>query len=134
MPIPPQIAQMAGGAPGGQAMSPGAGAPNAAPMSMPTKDDGKAMISRIQVGLAAKVLERALTGFGIDSEDGKAVLKALSALSKFGGDSDEPFIPAEIQQLISSLPQMGGGSPTQQAMAAPPGGAAGAPPPQPGLM
>lgn len=116
-------------------MSPPGGAPNAAPMSVPTKNDGSEAIARVGVGIAVKILEKVLGEFGIDSDDGKAVLKGLSALSRFGGSSDEPFIPAEIQQLMQSLPQMGGGSPTQQAMAAPPGAAGGQPPaPQPGMM
>lgn len=77
--------------------------------------------------MAVKMLERCLPAFGSETDEGKAVLKAITALGKaFGKQQDETqeLMPAEIKTLLAGL--SGPGS------AGPPGGAppgAGAPPP-----
>ena len=103
-------------------------------MSLPTENDGSEAIARVKVAIAYKVLQTAMADLPLGSKEESAVLKAMTALSKFADGKEDGFIPAEIQQMLQSLPHSGGGSPTQQAMQAPPGGAPPQAPPQPGLM
>ena len=84
--------------------------------------------AKLKVMTAIKTLEMALGTFGSTSEEGKAVMKAVSALAKaFGKHEDETkeLMPAEIKQLMQGL--AGPGSPP-----GPPAGGAPPPPPPPG--
>jgi hypothetical protein len=65
--------------------------------------------------IAVTMLEEALPAFGSESEQGAAILSCLSKLSKFVAKKDQSeLVPAEVMQMVSSLPQMGGGSQMQQ--------------------
>jgi hypothetical protein len=103
-------------------------------MTTPQVNEGEQQASMVEISMAFDLLEKALTSFGSESQAGQAIHKALGIMTKqFGEKRQEakPLVPAELMQLMSALPQAGGGSPEMQAMAG--GGAptAGAPPMQP---
>src|SRR5262249_31581152 len=120
---------MAGGggasaAPGPNPMAAAAGGnqpPAGGPMTTPQPKDGLIQAAMGNITLTFKMLEQALTAFGAQTEEGKAILSALKTLtSKFGEDrsKSDQLIPAELQQLVQSA----GGGPVAQAM--PPAGGA----------
>ena len=118
---PKLMATMQGGQP-----QPGDGAPPSgpvsAPMSTPQPNEGEKMAAMSQVQMAVHILERTLSAFGSQSEEGQTVLDVLSKLGKKFGESQDKgreLIPSEIMNLVSSLPK---------GMAPPPGAGAGAPP------
>jgi hypothetical protein len=132
MSVSPEVMQANGGKPppGGMPPEPG---PGAAPMMSPQKNEGAQAQAKVQCLNAQKVLERALAAFGSASEEGKAVLKAISALAKaFGKDLDtsEELSAAEKMTMLQGL--AGPGQPPKP-QGPPPGGppGAGAAPPQP---
>jgi hypothetical protein len=97
---------MQGGMPSGPAGS---------PMSTPQKQDGKKESSHVQVHIAINMLEQALQGFGSETKEGKIILKTLDKLSStFGGHDATDIVPAEIQQMVKGLPQVGGGTDVQK--------------------
>lgn len=95
-------------------------------MTTPQPMEGLRTAAMVGVGISRTLLEQALPYIGgSGSDEGKAIIKALNALSSFGPAVNVgPLIPAEIEQLVSALPQMGGGSPVQRAMNNPPPAAA----------
>lgn len=116
-----------GGAPAAGTPATGDGAPVGAPMTTPQPNEGAQQGAQVDIALALDLLEKALPAFGSESEEGKAVLAALSGLSrKFGQQRDkaQQLIPAELQQLMQSQQA----SPELAAMQGQ-GGGAGAPPP-----
>jgi hypothetical protein len=129
MPAPP-----AGGQPGG-------GPAGAAPMSTPQPAQGDKQSAMVNVSLAMDLLEQTLPSLGSESEEGRTVLNALSSLSKKFGHSrpkSQELVPAELMQLMQSLPQAGGMSTEQKAMGQQPiqmpGGMPGGMPGAPGGM
>lgn len=94
--------------------------PASSPMSTPQSNEGDKQGAMAQVQMATKILEQTLAAFGSGSEEGKAVLDALTKLNKaFGESSDRgrDLIPSEIMNMVGGLPQ------SAQAQMAPPGGA-----------
>jgi hypothetical protein len=97
--------------------APPAGTPDAAPQ----KNSGAIEQAKANVQIALTMLEQTLPMLGSDNDEGKAVLGAITQLSKrFGGKKSGDLAPAEIMQLISSMPDqykqqiaagMGGGKP-----------------------
>lgn len=84
-------------------------------------NEGEKMQAHAKVQMAMKLLEQSIMAFGSSSEEGKSVLRSLTALGhKFGKGEDKgsDLIPSEIMNLVGSLPGQAGGS----AMAPPPGG------------
>jgi hypothetical protein len=130
MSVSPEVMQANGGRP-----PPGAPPeqpPAAAPMMTPRKPEGAQEDSKVNCLLAQKLLERALPAFGSGAEEGKAILKAISALAKAFGKSEsatEELTPAEKMQMLQGL--AGPGAPPKPPQGAPPPGA-GAQPPPPG--
>lgn len=124
---------MMGGAQGAEAAGdPSVGAPVSAPMMTPQANEGQKMEAMTDLSMAMDILEKVLPAFGSETEEGKAVLGALSVLSKkFAQKRPEgrEFQQAEIQQLVGSLPAGGGASPEMLAMM----GGGGAAPQQPGM-
>jgi len=132
--IDPQLIQLiAGGAgkggppmPGAPGAAPGAGGPpgmaapaGGAPMSTPQPAQGDKQNAMVNVSLASDLLEQCLHAVGSESEEGQAILKALSILSKQFGHTkakSQELVPAELMQLMQSLPQAGGMSPEAKAM------------------
>lgn len=107
--------------------------PQASPMMTPQAPEGLREAAKIDVMLATKVLERALPAFGFDTKEGSAILNALRSFSKVFGKSQsesQDLMPAEIQNLLSQMPQGAGGAPSG-APPPMPQGAGAAPPPFP---
>jgi len=133
MPVDPALLKViAGGAgknPGASppAMQPGAesGDPAGAPMMTPQPAEGEQMSAMIQITMAMDMLTKSLPPFGAESDEGKAIMKAVESLSKAFGEQEHKareLVPAELRMLMQTLGQQ---SPEQQAMAG--GGPAGAP-------
>jgi len=125
--------------PGGPDASPAGGggmAPVSAPMSGPQENAGEKQQAMLKVQQAMDLLEQALPDFGSESEEGGEILKTLGTLGKkFGGANrarSNELMPAELMNLLSSLPQGQGGMkpmpPSGAPGGAPPGGAAPMPP------
>ena len=125
-------------------MPPG-GAPDAetppmgAPMSTPEPKMGSKEASMINLGMAQDLLEQALANIGSNTEEGKAVLSAISTLNRVLGprkNKTNELQQSEILQMLQSLPQAGGATPEGRAMSQapipgmPPQGG-GMPPPPP---
>ena len=131
--IPPELMKMLGGAGGG---APSGGAPGApgggmppvsAPMSTPQPNEGEKQAAKVKVQQAMDLLEQTLPEFGSESEEGAAVLQCLSSLGKKFGGSDrarsKELMPAEIMNMIASLPRGPGGvHPPQPGAGGAPGG------------
>jgi hypothetical protein len=112
-----------GGAPqanpaaGGQAQ-PGAAA-GAAPMSTPQPAQGDKRSAMVNVSIAMNLLEQTLPALGSESEEGRTVLTCLQTLSKKFGHQQaksNELVPAELMQLMASMPQAGGMTPEAKAM------------------
>jgi len=112
-PQPPQ-----GGAPnmpGAGTNAPKPGGPAGAPMSNPQQKEGLKAAAATNVHIAVNMLEEALPAFGSESKEGEAILKALAAVSKLVAKRDSSDLaPAEIRQMVASMPQMGGGTDVQK--------------------
>jgi hypothetical protein len=109
----------------------GGAGPTPSPMQTPQPAAGLAQNSKVQVQMALDMLQQSLPGLGVTTPEGKAVLAALTTLSKTFGPQEaksRELIPTEIMQLLASLPQAGGASPGQRQIAAAPPPGAGAPP------
>ena len=112
--------------------------PGGSPMTTPQPAHGDKQNAMVNVNLAMDLLEQTLPSLGSESEEGQAVLKALSGLSSRFAQTrakTQELVPAELAQLMQSLPQMGGMSPEAKAMGHPggmPGGGGGMPGGMPG--
>lgn len=123
-------------------------APMSAPMSTPEPKEGQRDAALINVSMAMDLLESSLPAIGSESDEGKKLISAISALTSVLGVKKQKageLQNAEILQLMQNLSNAGGGSPGSRAMAgsapnlglmgapaAPPAGAT--PPPVPGGM
>ena len=86
-------------------------------MATPEKKEGKHEKAHLRVHIAMNMLEQALGDFGAETKEGGAILKTLSSLAKSFGDHDAgDLVPAEMADIVSSMPQMGGGNPQMQAL------------------
>jgi hypothetical protein len=124
MSVPPQLMQQmmarGGGAPGGAPQPPGGApgasaqgptAPAAAPVSKPQDKKGLKTAAMTNIHIAANMLEEALPAFGSESEEGQKILSALKVIGPLLAKRDSSdLVPAEVLQMVKSLPQMGGGS------------------------
>jgi hypothetical protein len=134
MAVPPDMLAMikkdrAGATPPAPAATPDAGyngmsAPEAppmgAPMATPEPKLGEKESASINVQTAMDLLEQALPKIGSDSEEGKAIMAAVTGLTKLFGKREaksRELMPAEIMNMISSLPQAGGANPEQRVAA-----------------
>jgi len=123
-----------GGPPGG-----GGTPPIGAPMSTPQPGAGEKQQAMLKVQQAMDLLEQSLPDFGSESEEGSAIVAVLGNLGKKFGGADrarnKELMPAELMNLLSSLPQGPGGMKPPPPGGAPmPGGMPGAPggmPPMP---
>lgn len=117
--------------------------PMGAPMSTPEPKMGNKEAAKVNISMAMDLLEQSLPAFGSESEEGKAVLNAIRAMTSIIGQKQMKtgeLQPTEILQMLQSLPQAGGATPESKAMSqapmvpgmAPPGGAAPAGMPPPG--
>lgn len=111
-----------------------------APMNTPQPMPGIEKAARVQVQIAAQMLQRELPHFQLDSDEFKSLSSALSAIQRAFGknkEEDRKLFPAEIMNMIGAVGP-GSMSPGQKAMAGggspppgapPPGAPPGAPPP-----
>jgi hypothetical protein len=86
-------------------------APMSSPMTTPEPQEGNMEQARLNVMMALDMLQNALQEFGMESEEGMALQKVVGDLtSKFGEreSSTRELMPAEIMNLIQTLPQAGG--------------------------
>lgn len=97
--------------------------PMAAPMSTDEPKMGNEASARINVQMAMDLLRQTIPMFGSESAEGKMILDLLTKMAaKFG--EREPkireLVPAEILQMIQTLPQAGGATPEQRIAASAP--------------
>jgi hypothetical protein len=74
----------------------------------------------INIQMALDLLQQSLPAIGSDSKEGMELTKVIGSLSKAFGQREaktRELIPAEIMQMIQSLPQAGGASPEQRVAA-----------------
>ncbi len=100
-------------------------------MATPQANAGLKKAATVQVQICIQQLQHALPAFPFDSDENKAVMKALSALTNGFGKSEaqtRELIPAETLSMLQAA-GAGGQSPGQAAMAGkPPIPGPGAPP------
>jgi hypothetical protein len=97
--------------------------PMASPMSTPEPKMGSKEAAMISVQTAMDLLEQAIGSVGADSEEGKALMDAVTSLTKKFGkrqESTKELMPMEIMNMIQSLPQAGGATPEQRVAASAP--------------
>jgi hypothetical protein len=95
-------------------------APMPSPMTTPEPQAGNMEQARLNVMMALDMLQNALMTFGMESEEGMALQDVVSKITaKFGErESDtRQLMPAEIMNLIQTLPQAGGATPEARAVA-----------------
>ena len=98
-------------------------APMPSPMTTPEPKSGEMEQARLNVMMALDMLQNALMAFGMQSEEGMALQEAVKKITgKFGERESETrqLMPAEIMNLIQTLPQAGGATPEARAVAAAP--------------
>ena len=100
-------------------------------MTTPQQPKGLQQAAKVHVSMGMDLLSQSLPALGPDTDEGQALIKALGILGKAFGksqDKSRELVPAEILQLLSALPQAGGGSPGAHQMGATPPPGAGGPP------
>ena len=111
--------------------------PMSSPMSTPEPKMGNREAALINISMAMDLLEQSLPALGSESQEGQKVLGAIRGMSSIIGPKKgkvNELQPAEIMQMLQTLPQAGGATAEGKAMAqAPtiPGMSAPVPPPAP---
>jgi hypothetical protein len=122
---------------GGQIMSDSSSPPMSSPMSTPEPKMGNREAAMINISMAMDLLEQSLPALGSESAEGQKVLSAIRGMSGIIGPKKaktSELQPAEILQMLQTLPQAGGATPGGAAMSqapAIPGMSPGAMPPPP---
>ena len=101
-------------------------------MLTPQKPEGDFSSAKLDALFAMKLLDRAIAKVGVKSEDGEAMLKARSTLTRRFGEQEEEtdeFSRAELKRLMEHL--AGPGEAPQQK---PPPAMSQEPPPSPQAM
>lgn len=89
--------------------------PAAAPMSTPQDKKGLKAAARTNLHIALNMIEAAIPSYGSESEEGQALLGIAQKLGKlFGKRDSSDLVPAEVLQMVSQMPQMGGGTDQQR--------------------
>ena len=94
--------------------------PMGAPMSTPEPKMGNREAAMINLSMAQDLLEQSLPAVGSDSDEGKSILNAIGTLNRILGPKKQKaqeLQPAEILQMLQTLPQAGGATPEGKAMA-----------------
>ena len=116
-----------GGEPATPTAQPVGNAPAAAGVLTPQEPTGEIEAGKLDVYHARKLLERAISKMGINSDEGKKALESLAKLTKDFGDHEdtsEEFSPAELKRMLASLAGPGAtGAPPQANAPSPPPGA-----------
>ena len=93
--------------------------PMASPMSTPEPKMGSKAAANINIQMAMDLLEQSLPALGSESEEGQQIMKSLGSLHKVFGKREaksREVMPAEILQMIQTLPQAGGATPEQRSI------------------
>ena len=88
--------------------------PMASPMSTPEPKMGNKEGALVHLSMALDLIQQALPDLGLDSEEGKKALAATKVLNGILGPSKprtDALQPAEILQLLGSLPKAGNVTP-----------------------
>lgn len=91
--------------------------PTGSPMSTPEPKEGEKLSAMVNVQIAMDLLQQSLPAFGSDSEEGKEVMKVIKSLSSKFGEREsktKELVPAEIIQMMQTLPQAAGATPEQK--------------------
>ena len=94
--------------------------PMTSPMSTPEPKMGSKAAANINIQMAMDLLEQSLPALGSESEEGQQIMKSLTSLHKVFGKREaknRELMPAEILQMIQTLPQAGGATPEQRSIA-----------------
>ena len=94
--------------------------PMASPMSTPEPKMGSKAAANINIQMAMDLLEQSLPALGSESEEGQQIMKSLGSLHKVFGkreSKNRELMPAEIIQMMQTLPQAGGATPEQRSIA-----------------
>jgi hypothetical protein len=89
-------------------------------MTTPEPQEGNMEQARLNVMMALDMLQNALMEFGMESEEGMALQKVVGDITNQFGQresSTRELMPAEIMNLIQTLPQAGGATPEARAIA-----------------
>lgn len=98
-------------------------APMASPMSTPEPQKGEQEQARLNVMMALDMLQQAMAAFGSESEEGQTLAKIVTDITRRFGEREaetRQLMPAEILQMIQTLPQAGGATPGQREAATAP--------------
>lgn len=106
MPLPP-------GSPSPMLGNPRVPAPGpTAPAAVSVQNKGLRMQGLVLAGVAVKALEKSVASVGAATEEGQAILKALTILSKIVPQPNAELAGAEVKSLAAKAPAM---SPMQPA-------------------
>jgi hypothetical protein len=104
----------------GQTMSDASAPPMSSPMSTPEPKMGNREAAMINISMAMDLLEQSLPAIGSESPEGQKVLQAIRGMTSIIGPKKaktNELQPAEIMQMLQTLPQAGGATPEGKAMA-----------------
>jgi hypothetical protein len=97
--------------------------PMGAPMTTPEPKMGNREAAMINISMAMDLLEQSLPALGSESPEGQKVLGAIRGMSSVIGpkkSKTNELQPAEIMQMLQTLPQAGGATAEGKAMQAAP--------------
>lgn len=109
----------------------GATPPMGSPMSTPEPKMGNKAAADINIQMAMDLLEQSLPAIGSESPEGQMIMKSLGSLHRMFGkreSKNRELMPAEIMQMMQTLPQAGGATPEQRSIAQAPAPATQQPP------
>jgi hypothetical protein len=105
--------------------------PMASPMSTPEEKKGEQEKAKLNVMMALDMLQAAIGAFAPDSPENETIQKVVADITRRFGERESDtrqLIPAEILQMIQTLPQAGGATPGQRTAAMAPVEGATSPP------
>ena len=108
---------------GASTMSDASAPPMSSPMSTPEPKMGNREAAMINISMAMDLLEQSLPALGSESPEGQKVLGAIRGMSSVIGpkkSKTNELQPAEIMQMLQTLPQAGGATAEGKAMQAAP--------------
>jgi hypothetical protein len=107
----------------GASMSDASASPMSSPMSTPEPKMGNREAAMINISMAMDLLEQSLPALGSESPEGQKVLGAIRGMTSIIGAKKaktNELQPAEIMQMLQTLPQAGGATAEGKAMQAAP--------------
>ena len=108
---------------GASTMSDASAPPMSSPMSTPEPKMGNREAAMINISMAMDLLEQSLPALGSESPEGQKVLGAIRGMTSIIGAKKaktNELQPAEIMQMLQTLPQAGGATAEGKAMQAAP--------------